>query len=222
MPGKLWLFGDSFTSQAINNSEQCWPNLLATKLGISEYENFAECGVSNDWIFYMLTSNINNLEVDDFVVVQTTQKHRQWFFENQPTIANYWIKDFSKFVTAEQSLAVDKYVEHLQTDKLDDVRWVQFSLALERLAQLLPVNMLVLPGFNSVNGVIGTLVDTSENEFVTANGAQKYFDNNDGKDPRNNHLSTENHQILVDKIFKFFNAGEMIDLTTDFKKSFLE
>jgi hypothetical protein len=82
--------------------------------------------------------------------------------------------------------------------------------------------MLVLPGFNSVNGVTGTLVDTSENEFVAAAGAQKYFDNNDGKDPRNNHLSTENHQILADKIFKFFNAGEMIDLTTDFKKSFLE
>ena len=219
---KLWVFGDSFSDAPQTRIEYSWQNLLANALKLDTIENRASPGVSNDWIFYIVTKNISNITNDDYVIIQTTQKHRQWFFQDQPTIANYWIKDFEKFVTKEQNQAVDMYVEHLQSDRIDDVRWAQFSLAIERLTYLVDTNILILPGFNSVNGVTGTLVNVSETEFITADSPQRYYDSHNGKDPRHNHLSAENHQILADKIFKFFNEGNVIDLTTDFKKSFLE
>ena len=219
---KLWVFGDSFSDMPQTGMEHSWQNLLANKLKITEIENRASPGVSNDWIFYTVTSNINNLTGDDYVVIQTTQKHRQWFFQDQPTISNYWIKDFERFVTPDQSKAVDMYAEHLQSDLIDDIRWTQFSLALERLTRLVDTNILILPGFNSVNGVIGTLLEVSDSEFINQDNIKQYFYSNQGIDPRNNHLSTENHKILAEKIFNFFSNNEMIDLTTGFKKQFLK
>lgn len=217
----LWIFGDSFSAKADNAKAECWPSLLANKLGVSTYSEIALAGVSNDWIFYMLTSNFNKMSSGDWVVVQTTQMHRQWFFEDLPDIANYWIKDFEKYVSTDRAKAVNMYVEHLQQDRIDHVRWVQFSLALERLTQLVDVNMLILPGFNPVNGVSGTLDDVSAGEFVDRNFRQTYFDNNNGKDPRHNHLSPENHRVLADKVFNFFKKHELVDLKSGFKTKFL-
>lgn len=219
---KLWVFGDSFSDMPQTRTEYSWQNLLANKLRITGIENRACPGASNDWIFYTVTSNINNLAGDDYVVIQTTQKHRQWFFRDRPTIGNYWIADFEKFVTPDQRKAVDMYVDHLQSDLIDNVRWTQFSLALERLTPSIAARVLVLPGFESVNGVIGTLLEVSDNEFIDQENIQQYFYSNQGIDPRNNHLSAENHKILAEKIFNFFSNNEMIDLTTEFKKQFLE
>lgn len=218
---KLWLYGDSFTVQPGKDTKDIWQSVLSRRLNAREYTNHAQAGVSNDWIFHQLTTTLKDMSQDDYVVVQTTQKHRQWFFESQPAIANYWIKDLERFVTTDKVKAVDAYVEHLQRDRLDDLRWVQFSLALERLTQLVDVNVLVLPGFSPVNGVTGTLATVSDEEFIDSNGIQAYFDRSNGIDPRSNHLSPANHIVLADKIFDFFNKGKLVDLTTGFETKFL-
>jgi hypothetical protein len=217
---KLWLYGDSFTlhDKADVNS---WPALLAQKLCVPQYTVNAYAGASNDWIFYMLTTTISEMSIGDYVVVQTTQKHRQWFFESQPSVSNYWIKDLEKFVAPDKVKAVDMYIEHLQRDQIDDIRWTQFSLALERLTRLIDVNFLILPGFNLVNGVAGTLATVSDDEFLVSERIQPYFDSYNGIDPRSNHLSPNNHQVLADKIFNFFNVGQPIDLTSNFETKFL-
>jgi hypothetical protein len=231
MPNKFWVFGDSFSTQDLpptpsNPSGKMdhlsWLGHVCKGLQIQEANIHADYGVSNDWIFHEFTTNINNMEEGDYVIIQPTQKHRQWFFED-PCISNYWIKDLEHHVSKEESTAVEMYVTHLQNDKLDDLRYVQFCLALERLGQLAQhLRILVLPGFFGVNGVIGTLVSISDAEFDKTTTAQKYYDANDGKDPRLNHMSAVNHEILGNKIVEFFNTGASIDLTKDFKAGFLK
>ena len=231
MANKIWVFGDSFSTQEAPPSENnleggipylSWVALASKELQITEGRIYADYGVSNDWIFHQFTTSLNEMDEGDYVVIQTTQKHRQWFFDD-PCISNYWLKDLEKHVSKEESKAVESYVTYLQNDRLDDLRYVQFCLALERLSQLAQhLRILVLPGFFGVNGVTGTLVETSDSEFAEDITAQKYYDSNYGRDPRLNHLSEENHKILATKIVDFFNNGVTVDLTTDFKTSFLK
>lgn len=231
MTSKLWVFGDSFSTPSIPPSlanpdgsvdHLSWVAHVSKGLEIEEGHIHSDYGVSNDWIFHQLTTNINSMEPGDYVIVQTTQKHRQWFFDD-PCISNYWIKDLDRHISKEENAAVESYVAHLQNDRLDDLRYVQFCLALERLSQLAQhLRILVLPGFFGVNGVVGTLVETSDAEFDSSTTAQQYYNTNGGKDVRLNHLSAENHEILGNKIIDFFNNGITVDLTTDFKSGFLK
>ena len=231
MSNKLWVFGDSFSTQDLPPTPSnptgkmdhlSWVAHTCKGLNILEANIHADYGVSNEWIFHEFTTNLNSMEPGDYVIIQPTQKHRQWFFED-PCISNYWIKDLERHVSPEENKAIEMYVTHLQNDKLDDLRYVQFCLALERLSQLAQhLRILVLPGFFSVNGVIGTLVSVSDAEFDETATAQKYYDANDGKDPRLNHMSADNHEILGAKIVDFFNNGVTVDLQSGFKTGFLK
>jgi hypothetical protein len=64
-------------------------------------------------------------------------------------------------------------------------------------------------------GVEGTLFKTSSSEFDSEETAAKY--RAETSDLRYNHFSEVNHNILADKVIKFFNTGETVDLTSDFK-----
>ena len=231
MTNKIWVFGDSFSTQEMPPTPSnpdgkiehwSWLAHVSKGLNITEGHVHADYGVSNDWIFHQFTTNINDIDAGDYVIIQTTQKHRQWFFED-PCISNYWLKDLEQHVSKEENKAVEDYVTYLQNDRLDDLRYVQFCLALERLAQLAQhLRILVLPGFFGVNGVIGTMIDVCDAEFDKSTTAQHYYNANDGKDPRLNHMSAENHEILGNKIVDFFNNGTTVDLTTGFKSGFLK
>lgn len=220
---KLWIFGDSFAMPLPTDSKfDSWPLQVARKLGVEASMNFAMPGVSNDYIFYQLTEHLNSTEKGDFIIIQTTNKNRQWFFED-PVLCNYNIRDIDKFITKDQSRALKEYILHLQKDGLDEVRYLQFSLALERVVQLMPhARFLILPGFHQTHGVEGSLIQVCDSEFVNPDAVTTYYNAHDGKDPRNNHLSRNNHNKLTEKIIDFFNSGKMLDLTVDFEKHFLE
>ena len=48
---------------------------------------------------------------------------------------------------------------------------------------------------------------------------RKLFATWEGWDRRLSHLSECNHDVLSDKITRFFNTNELIDLSTEFKKN---
>lgn len=221
----LWIFGDSFASASEKVIDyRPWTNQVAEALGCDVYRNHAMPGVSNDYIFQMLADNINNMAAGDVCIVQTSQKHRQWFFSD-PSLSNYCIGDLNDFITKEQAYAVEQYITYLQRDELDHARFIQFSLALERIVTLVKhVQFLILPGFWGAHGVNGTLIQVCDEEFIDLNGVQDFYnrDNQVGKDPRCNHLSPVNHKIMADKVIDFFNTGAFIDLTTGFEKHFIK
>lgn len=221
----LWVFGDSFSHTGPSTLDyKVWSKLVSEQLGCEHYKNFAQPGVSNDYIFKMLADNINNMDEGDYCIIQTTQKYRQWFF-NDPTLANYTIGDLNDYITKDQANAVDMYLKYLQRDELDDNRFIQFSLALERIVTLVRhVKFLILPGFWGTHGVNGTLIEVCDKEFVSFEDVKGFYnrDGRKGKDPRVNHLSPMNHPILADKIVEFFNTGRFVDLTTGFEEGFLK
>lgn len=220
---KLWIFGDSFSMpQPLDSEFIPWTAQLAATLKVEESLNFAQPGVSNDYIFDQIVKNLNNSQNGDYVVIQQTHKSRQWFFED-PTIANYSLRDINKYISKDQDFALRQYVTHLQKDSIDELRFLQFGLSLERISAILQhVRILILPGFHEIPGVIGTLAQVCDEEFVDLSVINKFYESNDGKDPRINHLSGNNHKILADKIFEFFDQGKLVDLTTGFEKHFLK
>jgi hypothetical protein len=228
---KIWTFGDSFSTQDMPPTDEnpsgtpnhpSWLEYTSQGLGITEAIVHANYGVSNDWIFDQFKENIELMESGDYVIIQTTQKHRQWFFED-PCVSNYWLRDLEKHVSKDELDAVHKYIAHLQSDKVDDLRYIQFCLALERISQIAAhLRILVLPGFFGVNGVNGTLISICDDEFDNdVKPMMRSYDQNSGKDPRLNHMSGPNHEILGNKIVEFFKNGTVIDLTSDFKKNIL-
>jgi len=225
MDNSLWLFGDSFSAQPnIECDFAVWPELVARHFKLPHYWNWARMGCANDFIFQEFTSRIPEMKEGDFVIIQPTSPHRQWFFED-PEVGNYLIQDLEKYVTADQKKAVDQYIKHLQSDKLDNIRYTQFGLALERVCAMTPhLRILVLPAFYEVPGIVGHLTGISDGEHanLSPDAITKWYKDNNGLDPRVMHLSKQNHTILADKIIDFYETGKSIDLTTDFEQGFLK
>ena len=225
MDNSLWLFGDSFSAQP---NVECdfivWPELIARHFKLPHYWNWARMGCANDFIFHEFTSRIPEMKEGDFVIVQPTSPHRQWFFED-PEVGNYLIQDLGKYITADQKKAVDLYIRHLQSDRLDNLRYTQFGLALERVCAMVPhLRILVLPAFYEMPGVTGHLTGISDSEHadLSPEAVTKWYKDNNGNDPRVMHLSKQNHPILAQKIIEFYETGKNIDLTTGFEQGFLK
>jgi hypothetical protein len=81
----------------------------------------------------------------------------------------------------------------------------------------------VLPGFYSIAGVTGTLIDIADGEHrdSSKDGIEAWYRSNNGKDPRYMHLSDKNHPVLAQKVIEFYETGKNIDLTDGFFKHFL-
>ena len=172
-------------------------------------------------IFHQYTTHINEMEVGDYVIIQPTQKYRQWFFED-PSLSNYYLKDLDCHVSKEQFHAVQEYITHLQKDVIDELRYAQFILALERLSELANhLRILILPGFFGVGGVQGSLISICDGEFHSEEHLVKWIKEYEGKDPRANHMSEVNHKILANKILNFFKTGQPINLEADFHKAII-
>jgi hypothetical protein len=225
MDNNLWIFGDSFSAQPNTTHDYpVWTELVARHFKLPHYWNWAKMGCANDFIFNEFTSRINEMKEGDFVIIQPTSPHRQWFFED-PEISNYLIQDLGKFITPDEKTAVDLYIKHLQNDKLDNLRYSQFGLALERISAMVPhLRILVLPAFYTMPGITGYLTAISDGEHadLSPEAVVKWYKSHDGKDPRVMHLSPQNHPILAQKIIEFYETGKSIDLTTGFEQGFLK
>jgi len=225
MNNNLWIFGDSFSAQPnIEHDYPVWTEIVAHHFKLPHYWNWARMGCANDFIFNEFTSRINEMNEGDFVIIQPTSPHRQWFFED-PELCNYLIQDLGKFITSDEKKAVDLYIKHLQNDKLDNIRYSQFGLALERISAMTPhLRILVLPAFYAVSGVTGYLTAISDGEHadLSPEAIVKWYKLHNGKDPRVMHLSPQNHPILAQKIIEFYETGKSIDLTTGFEQGFIK
>lgn len=223
----LWVFGDSF-SVASKFQEQplpytLWTDLLTHSLGYTEHYNYAEWGVANEYIIGQFISKLPEMKTGDQVVIQFTNSNRQWFFKDVPHLANYFAKGLENELTKEQIHAINMYIQYLQRDEIDIMRYTLMGLSIERISQKYKnLRILLLPGFLHVDGVKGALVEVCDNEFTSKEIIQPFYDKHKGFDPRPNHLSKNNHAILAGKITKFFTHGHRVDLTTEFEQHFLE
>ena len=232
----LYVFGDSFSlpdeskhdiigpgGKAVDflPVETAWPDIVFKNItNDTSYINDAHLGCSNEYILHTLRNRESSFKSGDYVIVQLTSYYREWFFEDKPQMANFINAKFipGVHVTKEQAKALEMYQQHLYSDHRLLLHYDAILDAINfrtRLYGQQGIKCLILPGFHSVVGVEGTLFNASNSEFdseETAATLRKKL-----TDLRFNHFSDVNHKILADKIIKFFNTGELVDLTTDFE-----
>ena len=232
----LYVFGDSFSipQEHMNEVfgpdgkdvqflplEKTWTTIVNENINEgSEYVNDAVLGCSNAYIYYRLVERESLFKEGDFVIIQLTSVHREWFFEDKPYMAIQLATKITPGidVTEEQYQALEMYKRHLYFDRRS---LIHYSMFLDSLAHKVRVygergiRCLILPGFDNVPGVKGNLTETSGLEFDREKTAMTYYKKTG--DMRFNHFSEVNHKILADKIIEFFNTGRLVDLKTGFQ-----
>jgi hypothetical protein len=223
----LWIFGDSFSVARENISNgniepwHLWHERLANNLGFSEYLNFAQWGVSNEFILEQFLKHQMEYNSGDHIIVQLTNSSRQWFIKDHPELSNFYVTDIDRWLTKEQVEAVNMYITHLHRDELDEMRYFMLVKTLERITQeIADCKILILPGFHKIPGVQGTLTDICNNEFVSDEARKQWYTKNI-IDTRANHFSPDNHFILAHRITEFFQTGQLVNLLDGYKQGFL-
>lgn len=237
----LYVFGDSFTHDIkdieLSNDmrrkvglfppfqplEHNWINLVSKKLtGSIEHVNDSMAGCANEYIFHKLMNRMAEFKEGDYVIVSLTASNRRWLVERCPHLANWsnckFEPDIEGSVTKEENKAILQYARYLHSDIASNSIYNAFvwsTIYAARSVEHLGVKFLILPGFDSIAGVTGNLVNVSSAEFDNVETLNQYYLKT--TDSRWNHFSEINHIILAEKVCDYFTDFKMIDLTTGFK-----
>ena len=224
----LWVFGDSYTAdgrktKGSNNwqdIDKTWVELLQQKLNNPNLNIHASPGAANEWIFNELVKYQDQFTSEDYIIVQLTCSSRRWFFKDKPEMSNF---QYSPAVNLSKNeiKALENYKRYLLNETANDANYKMLEYALKFVAlQENAPKMLVLPGFDPIRGIIGSLGHVCFGEFEDQELIGKYYVDHKN-DPRINHMHEENHKILANKIYNYFQDWEPIDLTSDFKNKFI-
>lgn len=229
---ELYVIGDSFSylhPDKESQNERVWSVALAKKLKCGLY-NSSCAGSSQDWLIDSLYKFRNQITPDDHIVLVMTHPSRFWFFDEYPQLCNPFIIDFDRDISSGQSDAVAAYYKHIQRDTFD----LRHQTArLGNIANLARVHgwrdPIIMFGFETkvmfkedcpnlkfANGFLTQ--DPSVGELSAYKEILNLFS---GNDPRFNHLCLDNHDILVEKLYKTLIHGEDLDLTTGFIKDII-
>tara|TARA_B110000503_G_scaffold134037_1_gene212450 strand:- start:971 stop:1690 length:720 start_codon:yes stop_codon:yes gene_type:complete len=224
----LWVFGDSYTadgrktvgSDNWQDIDKNWVELLQEKLNNPILHIHASPGAANEWIFSKVLEHQDMFAVDDYVVVQLSCSSRRWFFEDKPEMSNFQYSPGVNLSKNEQK-ALESYKRYLINEKANLANYQMIEMALKVVAggDNAPA-MLIIPGFDPIRGIKGTLGHVCFGEFDNEDLIGKYYVDHKN-DPRINHMHEENHKILADKIFNYFQTWQQIDLTSGFKSKFI-
>lgn len=234
----LWVFGDSYVSQSDADIEKFkhnhWIYFLNKELNCSEIELRGCPGAPNEWIYYQFYSCLPLIKSDDYVVFVSSQMNRRWFFLDDIGSSNYHISTTAmNNISSEEKTALKYYATYLDNPMMSRVFFENMCNSLHYQTIKNNLNLIILPGFESgndgfpINGkyaVDGNLfyIGMQEIKGKTIEGWQNFIGNtHKGQDPRNGHLSYENHVILSKKIANTFLKSETLNLTQGFKEDFL-
>ena len=225
---RLHIFGDSFSAIRQSNLDfpkdiPTWTEELAQLLSVTDANNHSGYGYSNEYIYKTLIDNLDQIKEDDFVLVQLTEPYRRWFIKNDPTLGNYYTLLKKKETDKKLKNAIEQYIKYLHNKEADVLIYQQtfFAIAFLLKNSVVGTNFRIIPGFQEVPGVIGTMTQASSLEFPNPEEREKWYKTYK-VDPRQNHLSVRNHKILAQKICKWFlEEGTTINLLEDFEKGFL-
>ena len=231
--GKLWIFGDSYGTFHRDGDELKdwhWMWSLTEKLGHENFHNICKDGIANEWTYYQFidSSPLINKSTDTIIFI-TTQIDRQWFFPDNEGVGNI-LMGVDDYVTKDQSKAIDMYSRHLTDNPQNHIRFQWLLYALNFLKRKEDLNLLVLPGFENEGFFLNDHVDVkgsllnpcvAEVKGRTMKDWQKWMGKQHGLDPREGHLSECNHLILSEKLFETIKNNTTLDLTTGFKREFL-
>lgn len=241
---KLWVFGDSFAHdikhlESTNRNrkevglfppyqplENNWLNIVSEKLtGSVEHENFSMAGCANEFIYDQLYSSVSKFKEGDYVLVTLTASNRRWLVERCPHLANWsnckFEPNLPDSVTKDENEAILQYGKYLHSDIASNAIYTAILWATVNIAQHvanLGIKFLILPGFDKIDHIKGTLSEVCFEEFDNLTTLNEYYKKT--TDCRWNHLSEVNHNVLANKVIDYFtDVDHNIDLTVGFEKN---
>jgi hypothetical protein len=226
--GKLWIFGDSYC-HSVGQHDQLWSSQLSRLLGL-ELKNLGLVGSSQDYAYWMITQYFQEITVNDQIIIVLTSPDRKWFFEKNPDITNPFMFDLDRHVGKDRAKAMTLYYQHLHNAKLDTFYSAARLCFIEHYSKLYNWKKpLVIFGFNQSNFfqkdfenllfANGNLLDNISNIEFNDTTFDKLFC---GRDPRYNHMSLRNHNVLSKKIYNALTNSEILDLTQGFHSNILD
>jgi len=229
---KLWIFGDSFSVlyneelPPLENNFSIWSVQLAKLLGCDTIEYRSGYGYANEYIFKTVVDDAQKIHETDYVLVQLTDPSRRWFLENDPTYGNYHnILDsqFNEVINKKTKQAVKGYISCLHHPQSDSILYQQCFYGLYTILNITASNQWkIIPGFEPCPEVNGTMSDIANLEFINDIERKKWYKHY-GVDPRQNHMSKENHTIFANKLYQCLSTeSKELNLSDSFKKEFIK
>lgn len=187
----------------------------------------------------------------DYIIVSHTAPSRRWFVEKAPQCSNFLNYITTKGDLDQKWLIGMKGMnENSSTgipsiQQADIARHYALGVARPELEYLYGESIITYfrhfqrQGYKIINipathepenysiehneyfKTIGNLDTVARNEFAGEDKFKAFTEILGGADGRINHLTTENHLILTQKLYKTFTESADLDFTTDFKSNFI-
>ena len=206
----LWIFGDSF-SQSYGLGESTWTVQLARALGMT-LANHSLSGAGQDWIWFQLHQNLDQIQPNDRVYIVLTEPSRYWYWQDYPEITNLNYRG-QTILTRQQQQAMESYAVTIQRPQLDWLALEHRLGWLDSQCSRLGIKATILPAFHqyvhdrsrypNLAWIEGALIDISVGELDLEQPSaeaiyQHWVDTGwRGIDPRFNHMSMTNHHWLA-------------------------
>lgn len=230
---KIWIFGDSYGVHLADSQEKntswFWAYSLGKRLGCTEYKNFSQMGVGNDYIHYSLDLHSHEISSKDFVIVISSSINREWLVEDQPYVSNYYVNNLHEFLTRDKYNSIIMYLKNLQFQTKINLNFKKMLSTIHYMTDKFDWNLVIIPGFENDGfpvshkyDVKGSLFDVCYNEFETIEDREWFYnDFCSHRDKRAGHIIKNNHKVLEDKLFNVFTKGDTLDLTVGFEEKII-
>lgn len=225
---KLWIFADSFGAEPNaaynfqNRDDWTWWKQAAERMNLHAMP-CCDWGVSNEWLYYAMKTEYQNMVPGDKLVLITTDPNRRWFFKDYQSHANIWNRELEKDLGKPRAQAIKQYLTHLTENPILSECYHETLIGWAyTVFNSMDITVCAIPGFANtpmhvVAGVDDCLSGASNGEFASREIMDYHYERTGYKDSRICHFSRDNHTVLADKVVTFFeDPSQQIDLSTGF------
>lgn len=227
---RLYIVGDSFTAaeKQGRDQEKTWWFRLAQKLGCNGFTNFSMIGSAQEYAWYMLQVQLDQIQPDDYLLIVATHPARRWWVTDDPTLGKVEFLREASHIDDNIAKAASLWERYVQRPQLDSIATLQrigwLSAIAEKRQWRKPLLIFgfdqMIPGYDEFDNIRFSKGSLTENiatpEIPGGHTNNAYNSLIQGTDPRYNHLCMRNHDTLLDKVYDTFVNDKELDLTTGF------
>jgi hypothetical protein len=217
---KIWIFGDSYSDEEYKTENQIsWPIELRKKYSVT---NFSKCGTGPDWSLNLLYNEINknnNLSDVSLIFFISSIYRFDFSFYDRPddqvlyqflTWPGYKIskKTIRKYLMY-QNFCKSFFLFFAENKNFDQTSMIKIIGSLKLFENCFE-KILIWPIFDELN----LSVADNKKFYIIKQMLSKIEDNvfpEFGKDLRANHLSEDNHKIMLDLLSNWIDYNIPID-----------
>jgi hypothetical protein len=215
---KLVVYGDSFAAPLLNNNNYIsWVDILSNKLLLPTY-NKAIAGSSIEYSIGLFSEDVksNYLKSNDiiiFIITSPGRLHLNYQLTKPHTASNFIRNIKLKDTWYNSNVNYINWYLTNRDENIININTVAYLHMLSAYARNNPNSTVLVLSMNRINNFIGlnidnflvpdiTLWDISENEFGKGITFRNLTPASYGRDPRYNHLSIPNLEILADLLYE--------------------